>query len=214
MTFYVKETGEMREVRYMNKNGYDCADEVAQIESDDVVWSGELYAYIAPLEAVEFWEEYFEVATANDREFARLYNKYPSDEVDEIYFDEISCDFPDPDDVKCALAATREILEKRYNLETACFIHKYFSPYNQSDFKYYEEALYQQNTGAFFLAGEGSAMSCYAQTKEDGSIGWGEGIIPLTEEEAKSWVYEYSDMETYFKLFGTMEPPIDEDYDE
>ena len=90
---------------------------------------------------------------------------------------------------------------KRYNTETATEIAEYSSDYSRSDFKWYEEELYQKRTGEFFLHGHGGPMTKYAESDGDGWT-YGEKIIPLTVDEAKDWVEKYSDTETYIKLFG------------
>lgn len=207
MTFIIKETGETREVYCLGSNGLDCADEITLnlglLLNDDVTYDDERDAYVAPREVVEYWQEYFEISAANDQELDALKEKYSSDEVESLYCKEPMSTYCEPDEVSAALANVRKILEKRYNLETAQYIGDNSSNLPHSDFRYFEETLYRQNTGEFFLAGEGGAMTRYNATTEDGSMCCGARSIPLTKRQAQAWVAENCDKNTYITLFGT-----------
>ncbi len=93
---------------------------------------------------------------------------------------------------------------KMYNTETAKEIGRYSSG-NHGDFSRIEETLYRKKNGEFFLLGDGGPMTRYARTCEDGSIGWGEEIIPMTLVEAKKWCERYLSVSKYIKLFGEVE---------
>lgn len=58
-------------------------------------------------------------------------------------------------------------------------------------FDHYYEGLYQKRTSEFFL------------DVDDGYNG--ERIIPLSEKEAKKWLEEHSDGDTYEEVFGEVE---------
>lgn len=90
---------------------------------------------------------------------------------------------------------------KLYNTNTAELIDTYYNEYPANDFKHYSEELYKKKTGEFFLYGEGGGLSKYA--KSCGTNSWTEGsaLTPLTDEEAKKWLEEYSDVDTYAEHF-------------
>lgn len=73
-----------------------------------------------------------------------------------------------------------------------------------NDFGHIYEALYQKHTGEFFLHGEGGARTKYA--KNNGSLYYdGEDIIPMSVDEAKMFVEQYLDAETYEATFGEVD---------
>lgn len=94
---------------------------------------------------------------------------------------------------------------KMYNTETATVIDSYENMRNKRDYGYCEELLYRKKTGEFFLYGHGGAASKYAEIQADRKRCSGEKIIPLTEQQAKAWVEQYSDVDTYIELFGEVE---------
>lgn len=98
----------------------------------------------------------------------------------------------------------RIINGKKYDTETATKVASWStSGYSRSDFRFAQEELYRKRTGEFFLHGEGHAMTQWA--KSFGSArGWGEDIVPYTEEQAKLWVEEKANQE-YETLFGEVE---------
>ncbi len=93
---------------------------------------------------------------------------------------------------------------KKYDTETAKYIdERSFS--NPRDFRYVYEALYRKKNGEFFLEYKGGSLSRYCvYVSLTGRVG-GEGIRPLTIEEAKQWVEDYCDAKTYIELFGEPE---------
>lgn len=94
---------------------------------------------------------------------------------------------------------------KKYDTETATEIASGGTDgLSMSDFRYYEETLYRKKTGEFFLAGEGHGMTKYGSSNGN-TRGWGEAILPLTDDEAKAWVEQECDSETYEQLFGDVE---------
>lgn len=93
------------------------------------------------------------------------------------------------------------INKKKYNTETAILIHKWSNGHFSNDFGFCSEALYMTKQGAYFLAGDGGAMSKYA-THRGNSSGWGERITPMTEDEALEWLESHNGEEviiTHFK---------------
>ena len=95
---------------------------------------------------------------------------------------------------------------KRYNTETATKLAVFCADYPKEDTHYWEETLYRKLTGEFFLHGCGGWDSKYAcwMPQWDG----GGKLIPLTVDEAKTWVKENMDQETYDRIFGEI---VDDD---
>lgn len=89
---------------------------------------------------------------------------------------------------------------KVYNTETATLVAEWSNHYFPRDFHYCEEELYLTKKGNWFIAGQGGALSKYAQPCGNGSCG-GEGIEPISEAVAKVWL-EHNDcilaLEEYF----------------
>lgn len=90
---------------------------------------------------------------------------------------------------------------KIYNTETAELIHEWDNGYYQSDFHYCAESLYKTKKGAYFIAGEGGAMSDYAKSYGN-NRGSGEDIRALTEAEAMLWLEEHDGADALQKYFG------------
>lgn len=87
----------------------------------------------------------------------------------------------------------KRINGKVYNTDTAKLVGYYKAPLTYSDFGFYMESLYRKRTGEYFLHGDGGPMTKYAKSCEDGSIGWGEDIIPLSNSLAKRWIEQHKD---------------------
>lgn len=98
----------------------------------------------------------------------------------------------------------RIINGKRYDTDTAQFIKTYSSGLSISDFRYYDETLYLKKTGEFFLYATGNGASEYAGKYGD-LRGPGEKIVPLTLDEARSWVEKIEDPDLYEELFDVEE---------
>jgi len=90
---------------------------------------------------------------------------------------------------------------KKYDTETATEIGS-CDDYHFSDFRHYEESLYQKKTGEFFLAGSGGPASKYREHCSDGSWCEGSGIIPLSLEEAQVWGENHLSVSHYEEVFG------------
>jgi hypothetical protein len=93
---------------------------------------------------------------------------------------------------------------KTYNTETSKHIGHWSNGYYPSDFAHCSEDLYKNTKGAYFLRGDGGAMSKYSKHYGN-SVGGSENIIPLTAEEAREWAEENLDAEDYEAEFGTPE---------
>lgn len=68
----------------------------------------------------------------------------------------------------------------------------------------YEE-LYRKTTGEYFLCGEGGPATGYAHVCADSSLAAGEGIRPLSKEEAREWAEDNLSAEEYIAAFGAPE---------
>lgn len=83
----------------------------------------------------------------------------------------------------------RIINGKRYDTKTAELIAEWSNGYNHGDFHYCDEDLYKTKKGAYFIAGEGGALSKYAESCGNGSCD-GNCIEVLNEDQAFAWLEE------------------------
>lgn len=90
---------------------------------------------------------------------------------------------------------------KRYNTETATEIGSGAGTAYPGDFHYISETLYITPRGNFFLAGEGGPLSRYGRPAYGGGTCGGEGIIPVSKEDALSWCEEHLEPEEYAEHF-------------
>lgn len=91
---------------------------------------------------------------------------------------------------------------KRYDTDTAREISSNGNDASYSDFRHWHEVRYRTKKGAWFVHGEGGPMSRWARSVNNGSTG-GEGIIPLTDGEARDWLEKAKDtrsLELYFPV--------------
>lgn len=88
---------------------------------------------------------------------------------------------------------------KKYDTDTAKRVGSFESGYI-GDFKWRNETLYRKATGEFFLAGEGGAKTRWASRTIDG-FSSGEGILPLTLDEAREWAEEHLTQAEVEELF-------------
>lgn len=81
---------------------------------------------------------------------------------------------------------------KRYDTEKAILVGEGGSiGLSYNDFGHWEAKLYKTpRSGQFFLAGEGGPMTRWARPCGNGRTG-GEGIIPLSDEDALDWAERY-----------------------
>jgi hypothetical protein len=89
---------------------------------------------------------------------------------------------------------------KRYDTDTAKLVGTYETGYI-GDFDWRKEQLYLKATGEFFLAGGGGAKTRWASRTIDGYSS-GEGILPLTFEEAREWAEEHLTQAEVEELFA------------
>jgi hypothetical protein len=84
----------------------------------------------------------------------------------------------------------RVIEGKLYNTDTAQRIASAESSYSPGDFAYWEETLYRTPRGAWFVHGEGGAMSRWSEPVGNNARGGGSGILPMSDAEAREWCEE------------------------
>jgi len=75
---------------------------------------------------------------------------------------------------------------KTYRTHTAHLIMTLPSHFPKTDNKWHETRLYRNQQGAYFLAGEGGALSRWAKITPRGTIP-GEGIEPISKDEARAY---------------------------
>ena len=90
---------------------------------------------------------------------------------------------------------------RKYDTDTAQEVCGYSNGLPFGDFDWVQETLFIKRTGEYFLYGKGGARSKYAVPDGD-FMGGGSEIIPLSDEDAKAFVEENGDVETYEKYFG------------
>lgn len=91
---------------------------------------------------------------------------------------------------------------KIYNTETAELLHAWSNGKFTSDFGYLEESLYRTKKGAYFIAGEGGAMSRYSRSCGSNSTCGGKGIEVVSEQQAMVWLEEHDGTEALEKYFS------------
>ena len=99
----------------------------------------------------------------------------------------------------------KQIIEgRRYSTETAERVGSGGGKAHPGDFRHYSETLYKTPRGNFFLAGEGGPLSRYGRPVYGGGTCGGEGIIPVSKEDALSWCEEHLDIEDYQEYFSDL----------
>ena len=94
----------------------------------------------------------------------------------------------------------RKIVDgKIYDTEAAERIAERHTGYGRGDFNWCEESIYRTKKGNWFLAGQGGAMTRYAQSSGEYKT-TSLDIIPLSDEEAVEWLQEHAQdkLEKYF----------------
>lgn len=101
------------------------------------------------------------------------------------------------------------ISNRRYDTDTATLVAEAEFGY-PGDFAYYQERLYRKRSHEYFIHGEGNAASRYAKAVPGGNS-WrsGEGIVPLSYEQAREWGEQNMSTEEYEAEFGEVLPEED-----
>lgn len=90
---------------------------------------------------------------------------------------------------------------KLYDTEKAKEVGVWGNGLGWSDFKRCSETLYIKKTGEYFLYGEGGPMSRWSVSNGDNTWSGGNGIIPMTYEEAAEWAEEHLTADEYASQF-------------
>jgi hypothetical protein len=103
----------------------------------------------------------------------------------------------------------RIIEGKRYNTETATQVGKEATNIGNgasscTDLHFWVESLYKTKKGKYFLAGRGGAFSRWSESAGQNSWQGGEGIIPLSRNEAYDWAEENLEPEIVISEFSDM----------
>ena len=95
----------------------------------------------------------------------------------------------------------RKVIDgKLYDTSTADEIATYENTNDIGNFHHFSETLYKTKKGAWFIYGEGGALSKYAETGP-GYSSQGEDITVLTDDEAMGWLEEYNFPELVLEYF-------------
>jgi len=92
---------------------------------------------------------------------------------------------------------------KRYDTATATEIASWKNGLSSNDFHYCEETLYRTKNGAFFLVGEGGALSAYSRSCGSNSSCGGSELLPLSEKEVREWLEDHDCTDELEELFGS-----------
>ncbi|MEG1577339.1 MAG: hypothetical protein RR336_01085 [Oscillospiraceae bacterium] len=96
---------------------------------------------------------------------------------------------------------TKIINGAKYSTETARCVASWDNGIFCNDFRHCSEDLYRTKSGKYFLYGYGGPMSRYAEHHGNDTSG-GERIIPMSEDQARTWAEENVDGDTYELVFG------------
>lgn len=91
---------------------------------------------------------------------------------------------------------------KVYNTDTAEKLCHWDNGLGNGDFRNCSEDLYKTQKGAYFLCGEGGAMSKYSR-KFGNMSGAGSGIIVLSDSEAMEWLEAHRQIELIERHFAS-----------
>ena len=95
----------------------------------------------------------------------------------------------------------RKVIDgKVYDTAKAELVAEWDNGYYGNDFKRCEENLYRTPKGAWFVAGEGGPMSKYSRPVGNMTAG-GEGLAPLTDDEALQWLEDKGETELIEEYF-------------
>ncbi len=95
---------------------------------------------------------------------------------------------------------TKIIEGLRYSTLTATEVCNFESSNGSRDFRYEDTSLYLSPRGRFFLAGYGGPLSRWSRSDYGGYTG-GEGLLPVTIAEARSFAEEHASAQTIAEFF-------------
>lgn len=95
----------------------------------------------------------------------------------------------------------KKVIEgKLYNTDTAKLLGAWSN--EARSFNYVKEELYRTKAGAYFLYGEGGAMTQYAVSTSDNNWTGGEQIHPMSPSAARKWAEGNLSADEYIAQFG------------
>jgi hypothetical protein len=90
----------------------------------------------------------------------------------------------------------------RYDTEKAVEIGSYDTGLGNRDFRNWSATLYRTpRSNRYFLAGSGGPMTRFARSVGNMSSG-GDGLFPMTAQEALEWAEQYLDADAIEQHFG------------
>ena len=98
----------------------------------------------------------------------------------------------------------RTIANKTYDTTTAKALGNWQKGY-ASERGYISETLYLKKNGEYFLHGEGGPRSRYAQRVAPNTWGYGERILPLSNDEAHAWAENHLNEPIFEGIFSGVE---------
>ena len=96
------------------------------------------------------------------------------------------------------------INNKVYDTETAKELGSWSTRADCGNFSQFSETLYRKKTGEFFLYGAGGPMTKYAVAEGSNSWRGGSRIMPLSFQEARTWVEEHLGADEFEAIFGAV----------
>ena len=90
-----------------------------------------------------------------------------------------------------------------YDTAQATEVGSWSNDRSYQDFKFLNESLYKTESGAYFLFGEGGAMTEYCEVLDDG---WTDGtrLTPMSRTEAFVWAQLHLSTEIVIGEFGDL----------
>lgn len=91
---------------------------------------------------------------------------------------------------------------KRFDTEKATYVAEYWNGCGRGDFHWVAEELFVTARGAWFLAGEGGALTKYARPMGNNGVCGGARIFPLAPGEAQEWLESHGKTAALEKHFS------------
>lgn len=94
------------------------------------------------------------------------------------------------------------INRKIYDTEAAQPLAIYINSQPEGSIFHFSEILYIKADGEYFLHGSGGSMTPYAKRYQSRCNASGEAIVPLTTDQAKTWLKQWCTCALYREIFG------------
>jgi hypothetical protein len=89
----------------------------------------------------------------------------------------------------------------KYDTDTAEKLHEWDNGIYGNDFKAHDETLYKTKNGRYFIRGWSGAMGPYSEPVGNNGRGEGSAIIPMSRDEAFTWLSDHDGEEVAEKEF-------------